>query len=96
MNLVAGLPMGIYEDQQIHAKTGSPPTRFIQISTAGPAHLLNQSISSAVNHFYTDFSENQPKEALTSLVIFELIRTVIHCDMITVMQVSISSKTIPN
>ena len=36
-NLVAGLPMGIDKDQQIHTKTGSRPVDF---NTAGPVPVL--------------------------------------------------------
>ena len=35
LNLVAGLRMGIYKDQQIHTKTGSRPIR-LGYSQSGP------------------------------------------------------------
>ena len=35
MNLVAGLDMGIYEEEQIYTKTGSRPIRF-QYRGSGP------------------------------------------------------------
>ena len=39
MNLVTGLRMGIYEDQQIHTKTGLDQSDF---NTACPASILTE------------------------------------------------------